>query len=277
MSHLPREILQNSRSDAWLNPGNAPLPLETARAMRDYAAQLGGELPKYLLAPEVAVLLSYLPDLNQRMYFDTLWNTGARPGEGMALRPVDFVLEPTRQHPQPLAVVKTLKQRERESNRPPGRPRKETQQLEHPDSRYRKPPEPVTRLVPLLDAGYALRMREFLATWRKRVKHQPVWPITSRQTPVNWLNAALLRAASDGVTFPITVTPHTFRHSFAMHLLMNGVPQKVLQGLLGHRYSRSTEAYTRVFAMDVLALKGLNFSMDLSIARTFIYSNSKTA
>lgn len=270
MSHLPREIFQISRSDTWQNPGNAPLPLEVARAMRDYAAQLGGELPRYLLAPEVAVLLSYLPDLNQRMYFDTLWNTGARPGEGMALRPVDFVLEPTRQHPQPLAVVKTLKQRERESTRPPGRPRKEAEPVKHPDSRYRKPPEPVTRLVPLLDAGYALRMREFLATWRKRVKHQAVWPITSRQTPVNWLNAALLRAESDGVTFPITVTPHTFRHSFAMHLLMNGVPQKVLQGLLGHRYSRSTEAYTRVFALDVLAMYGVQFSMDSDYAKRML-------
>ncbi|HCA7081293.1 TPA: tyrosine-type recombinase/integrase [Citrobacter sedlakii] len=270
MSQLPREILQISRSDAWLNPGNAPLPSDTARAMRDYAAQLGGQLPKYLLAPEVAVLLSYLPDHNQRMYFDTLWNTGARPGEALAMRPVDFVLEPTRQHPQPLAVVKTLKQREREASRPPGRPRKEAEPVEHPDSRYRKPPEPVTRLVPLLDAGYALRMREFLATWRKRVKHQAVWPITSRQTPVNWLNAALLRAESDGVTFPITVTPHTFRHSFAMHLLMNGVPQKVLQGLLGHRYSRSTEAYTRVFALDVLAMYGVRFSMDSDQARRML-------
>lgn len=243
--------------------------------MRDYAAQLGGELPKYLLAPEVSVLLSYFSDHNQRMYFDTLWNTGARPGEGITLRPVDFVLEPTRQHPKPLAVVKTLKQRERESSRPPGRPRKEAKPVEHPDSRYRKPPEPVIRLVPLLDAGYALRMQEFLATWRKRVKHQPVWPITSRQTPVNWLNAALNRAASDGVTFPITVTPHTLRHSFAMHLLMNGVPQKVLQGLLGHRYSRSTEAYTRVFALDVLAMHGVQFSMDSDQAKLILSIHKK--
>lgn len=238
--------------------------------MRDYAAQLGGELPKYLLAPEVAVLLSYLPDHNQRMFFDTLWNTGARLGEVMALRPIDFVLEPTRQHPQPVAVIKTLKQREREARRPPGRPRKETEPVEHPDSRYRKPPEPVIRLVPLLDAGYSLRIREFLLTWRKRVKHQPVWQINSRQTPLNWLDGALRRAAGDGVTFPIPVTPHTFRHSFAMHLMMNGVPQKVLQGLLGHRYSRSTEAYTRVFSLDVLAMKGMSFSMDIDLARNLI-------
>lgn len=236
--------------------------------MRDYAAQLGGELPKYLLAPEVTILLSYFDDLTRRMYFDTLWNTGARLNEALALRPVDFELEPSRQHPQRVAILKTLKQRERESNRPPGRPRKEAEPVEHPDSRYRKLPDPVIRLVPLLDAGYALRMREFLATWRKRVKHQPVWPITSRQTPVNWLSAALNRAESDDVTFPITVTPHTLRHSFAMHLLMNGVPQRVLHGLLGHRYSRSTEAYTRVFALDVLAMQGLQFSMDIERAKS---------
>lgn len=270
MSHLPREIFQISRSDAWQNPGNVPLSLDTARAMRDYAAHLGGELPKYLLAPEVSVLLSYLPDLNQRMYFDTLWNTGARPGEGMALRPVDFVLEPTRQHPKPVAVVKTLKQRERESRRPPGRPRKDAEPVEHPDPRYRKPPEPVIRLVPLLDEGYTVRMREFLATWRKRVKHQPVWPITSRQTPINWLNAAVAHAESDGVTFPITITPHTFRHSYAMHLMMNGIQQKVIQGLLGHRYSRSTEVYTRVFSLDVLAMKGLTFTLDGNLARLLL-------
>lgn len=94
----------------------------------------GRRTPRYLLAPEVAVLQSYLPDLTQRMYFDTLWNSGARPGEGMALRPVDLILEPTRQHPQPVAIVKTLKQREREASRPPGRSRKET--ISPPRSRH---------------------------------------------------------------------------------------------------------------------------------------------
>ncbi|MBG6246640.1 resolvase (plasmid) [Candidatus Symbiopectobacterium sp. 'North America'] len=269
MSQLPREILQNSRSDVWHDPVNAPLPFATARAMRDYAAQLGGELPKYLLAPEVAILLSYFDDLTQRMYFDTLWNTGARLNEALALRPVDFVLEPSRQHPQPVAVIKTLKQRNHEARRGPGRPSTKAEPV-HPDPRYRKPKEPGTRIVPLLDAAYAQRMREFLATWRKRVKHQPVWDITSRQTPLNWLTGALDRAERDGVTFLITVTPHTFRHSFAMHLLMNGVPQKVLQGLLGHRYSRSTEAYTRVFALDVLVTKGLSFTMDLTTSRLML-------
>ncbi|PXW51520.1 hypothetical protein DFO55_11892 [Grimontella sp. AG753] len=104
--------------------------------MRDYAAAIGAGLPKYLLAPEIAILLSYFDDLNQRMLFDTLWNTGARINE--ALRPVDFELEPSRTVPQPVAVVKTLKQRQSESSRGRGRPVTRVAPP-HPDQRYRPP------------------------------------------------------------------------------------------------------------------------------------------
>lgn len=140
----------------------------------------------------------------------------------------------------------------------------------HPDPRYRKPPEPAVRLVPVLDAGYALRMREYLATWKKRIKHQPVWDITSRQTPLNWINTAVARAGRDGVTFSVPVTPHTFRHSYAMHLTMSGVPPRVLQSLLGHRYARSTEIYTRVFSLDVLTGSGLSFTCDPQLAKQLL-------
>lgn len=264
LSNLPAEIFQISRSDAW----TTPVSLDAARTMRDLAAQLGAGLPKYLLAPEVAVLLSYIDDLTARMYFDTLWNTGARLNEALALRPADFELEPTRKVPQPVVILKTLKQREREATRKPGRPARTTEI--HPDPRYRKPPEPATRIVPLLDAAYVQRMREYLATWKKRVRLQPVWEITSRQTPLNWINTAIRRAESDGVTFSIPVTPHTFRHSYAMHLKMSGVPDRVLQSLLGHRYVRSTEVYARVFSLDVLAGRGLSFSYDVLAARKMI-------
>lgn len=264
LSNLPAEIFQISRSDAW----TTPVSLDAARTMRDLAAQLGAGLPKYLLAPEVAVLLSYIDDLTARMYFDTLWNTGARLNEALALRPADFELEPSRKVPQPVVVLKTLKQREREASRKPGRPARTTEI--HPDPRYRKPPEPATRIVPLLDAAYVQRMREYLATWKKRVRLQPVWEITSRQTPLNWINTAIRRAESDGVTFSIPVTPHTFRHSYAMHLKMSGVPDRVLQSLLGHRYVRSTEVYARVFSLDVLAGRGLSFSFDVQAARKII-------
>ncbi len=68
-------------------------------------------------------------------------------------------------------------------------------------------------------------------------------------------------AAADGVTFSVPVTPHTFRHSYAMHMLYAGIPLKVLQSLMGHESISSTEVYTKVFALDVAARHRVQFSM----------------
>lgn len=141
LSNLPAGIFQNSHSNAWA----MPVSLDAARTMRDLAAHLGAGLPKYLLAPEVAVLLSYIDDLTARMYFDTLWNSGARLNEALALTPADFILEPSRKYPQAVVTLRTLKQRNREATRRPGRPA--AAEPVHPDPRYRKPPEPGIRIV----------------------------------------------------------------------------------------------------------------------------------
>mgnify|MGYP002062767214 CR=1 FL=1 len=41
------------------------------------------------------------------------------------------------------------------------------------------------------------------------------------------------------------ISPHTMRHSKAMHLLQTGNPATVIQSILGHADIRSTDIYAR--------------------------------
>ncbi|WP_205740069.1 tyrosine-type recombinase/integrase, partial [Escherichia coli] len=91
------------------------------------------------------------------------------------------------------------------------------------------------------------------------------WEVTDR-TVRTWIGEAVAAAAADGVTFSVPVTPHTFRHSYAMHMLYAGIPLKVLQSLMGHKSISSTEVYTKVFALDVAARHRVQFAMPESDA-----------
>lgn len=95
---LPRELTQISHSDAsdhnLTSPGAARyFDYESAVALRNLAAAYGTDMPRYLLAPEVAVLLSRVPDLRKRLFIDALWNSGGRLNEILPLTKEDFVLD----------------------------------------------------------------------------------------------------------------------------------------------------------------------------------------
>ncbi|WP_158785391.1 site-specific integrase [Pantoea sp. BAV 3049] len=243
---------------------NLPSPyLQTAMAQLpvsiDYPAALAlrqmalvhDDLPKYLLAPEVSALLHYVPDLQRKTLFATLWNTGARINEALALGRSDYLLNP----PYPFVQLATLKQRTEKAARTSGRTPAGT--VPH-------------RLVPLSDPQYVQQLQMMVATLKipierknkrtGRTEKARLWDITDR-TVRTWLGEAVAAAAADGVTFSVPVTPHTFRHSYAMHMLYAGIPLKVLQSLMGHKSVSSTEVYTKVFVLDVAARHRVQFSM----------------
>lgn len=53
------------------------------------------------------------------------------------------------------------------------------------------------------------------------------------------------QARSECPTFPTKVSPHTLRHTKAMHLLQAGNPAIVIRDILGHAHIQSTEVYAR--------------------------------
>jgi len=68
----------------------------------------------------------------------------------------------------------------------------------------------------------------------------PSRPITTRSVE------RACRKAAEAAGLDKTVTVHTLRHSFATHLLEQGVDIHVIQDLLGHRNIASTTRYARV-------------------------------
>lgn len=212
--------------------------LERARQLRTLAIAAELDCPRYLLAPEINRLLQYVPDLHQRTLIDTLWNTGGRIHEIMALTKGDFYFDTE----TPFVVLKTLKQRQ------------------PVDITVKHKPQAVKkRAVPLFDAEYVRLMKSYFATMRYKNQNK-IWPVRSDNTVRNWLREAVRLAVEDGFSLVTeSVTCHTLRHSFAMHLIFHGVPVKVIQSYLGHKKSASTDIYTRIFTLDAMLHFDISF------------------
>ena len=63
--------------------------------------------------------------------------------------------------------------------------------------------------------------------------------------------AKILKQYKEQAKIDKELTPHTIRHSFAVHMLQNGAEIKTVQELLGHTDVASTLMYTHVADMKL--------------------------
>jgi site-specific recombinase XerD len=107
----------------------------------------------------------------------------------------------------------------------------------------------------MLSADLLILLREWWKAGRQQgVMHRAGWlfpgqhamkPISTRQ-----LHRVVVEAAR-AAEIPKRVGPHTLRHSFATHLLEDGVDVRVIQVLLGHAKLETTALYTQVATRTV--------------------------
>lgn len=179
-------------------------------------------LPPYLLQPEVRALIGCLMHANHRLLFSTLWHTGARVSEVLALTAKSFVLDGHDSY----VSLKTLKQR--------GRPRGGVVAA-------------AARMVPIRDEAYIREIARYLATHRPKPGER-LFPITRQAVDHRIRAAAAVFNNNGSAKLSVPVSAHTFRHSFAVNAVLHGVPLTVLQAWLGHKNLQTTAIYTQVLA-----------------------------
>jgi integrase/recombinase XerD len=92
--------------------------------------------------------------------------------------------------------------------------------------------------------AYLVRVRPVLAA---RGTATPALFLGLRGHALSRQNAWLvIKAAAERAGVTEEISPHTFRHSFATHLIAGGADVRVVQELLGHSSVATTQIYTRV-------------------------------
>lgn len=171
---------------------------------------------KYLSESEVKRFLAEVNKLRPkpRTYCLTLYYTGARRAEALALRKRDLDIDKGR------VAILTLKQRKEKNKK---------------GKIIRQPPKPIWRHVPV--APEYLQMMDLVFDLKRGDGNERLWSVTTRQA-TRWVKTVMEAA---GVPHH---SPHTLRHTFGMRAAMKGMPPASIQKWLGHSHASTTAIYT---------------------------------
>ncbi|WP_144766051.1 site-specific tyrosine recombinase XerD [Curtobacterium sp. 9128] len=228
----PRSVarmLSSVRSFATFAAGEGWLPLDPGASVRPPKAPM--RLPKAISVDDMERLLQAVDgddpvQLRDRALLELLYATGARISEAVGLSVDDVTTLASEDDSDDLdtdvAVVRVT-----------GKGNKQ-------------------RVVPL--GSYARAAVEAYL-----VRARPGFAARGPSTPALFLGARgarlsrqsawlVIQAAAERADLTDHVSPHTFRHSFATHLLEGGADVRVVQELLGHASVATTQIYTMVTA-----------------------------
>ena len=178
------------------------------------------KLPLVLSVEEVTRLLEAAPGPKYKAAFGTAYGAGLRVSEVVALKVTD--IDSTR-------MLIRVEQ---------GKGRKDRHAMLSP------------QLLELLRAWWREGKRRgvMLPQGWLFPSRNPIMPLSTRQ-----MNRAV-HAAAQAAEINKRVTPHTLRHSFATHLLEQGIDIRVIQVLLGHAKLETTALYARVATNTIRAV-----------------------
>ena len=176
---------------------------------RDPVQQLTGvkrrSLPEYLEADEVSAVIAAAPNPRAKLLILLQWRAALRVSEALALEPGDLSLDADR-----------------------------------PTLRVRLGKGGKARIVPVhpeLQAALSAVLN-YADVGRGRIVN------ASRSTAWRWVRTAAFRAEVYGELPPgRRIGTHAFRHSYARHLLMHGIPINHLSRWLGHASITPTLVY----------------------------------
>ncbi|WP_372487866.1 site-specific tyrosine recombinase XerD [Rathayibacter festucae] len=197
--------------------------LEEGRVADDVAhdvlpPKLPMTLPKAITVEQMASLLEAargeeLSELRDRALLELLYATGARISEAVDLS-VDDVFDSE--------VVRLTGKGSKQRMVPLGSFAREAVQ------------DYLVRARPELSRRGRATPALFLGVRGSRLSRQSAWLV--------------IRAVAEKAGLDREISPHTFRHSFATHLLAGGADVRVVQELLGHASVATTQIYTLVTA-----------------------------